>query len=1064
MTQTLKKMNKGPIAWMAGHSVAANLMMLVLLVGGLIWAIQIKKELFPDFTMDTVTVSVSYPGASPEEVEQGIILAVEEVVQGLDGVEEVTSTAREGTGIVTVEMLVGSDLNKLAQDIQSEVDRITSFPEEAEDPRVEVATHRREVISLALYGDLDERILREKAEEIRDHLLQDPGITQVDLSAIRDFEISIEVPQENLRTYSLTLEEVANRVRMASVELPGGGIKTRGGEILVRMKERRDYGREFGQIPIITSDDGTELRLEDIATIIDGFEDTDNNAAYNGKRAVMIDVYRVGSQTPIQVADAVLKYIGELKEILPPGLKVDTLNDRSDMYRQRLDLLMRNGFIGLILVFALLGLFLEPRLAFWVTMGIPISFLGSLFFLPTLGVSINMMSMFAFIVALGIVVDDAIVVGENIYKYRSRGYSFMKAAVTGAREVAQPVTFSILTNIATFMPLYFVPGIPGKIFKAIPVVVITVIVISLVESLLILPAHLGHQRERGRWGLMAWLSRGQERFSAWFIRMIKALYAPLLNLALKNRYLTLSVGLAILILMGAYVKSGRMGITLFERIESDFAQATAVLPYGSAVEKTEAVQALLIKAAQAIAEENGGDRLVEGIFAEIGAASGGSSGGHITRVRVYLTPPEERPMQTADFVQTWRRRVGELPGLESMAFRSDVGGPGSGAALTLELSHRDLHILETAGAELAEALAYFPNVKDINDGFQPGKQQVDFTIRPEGRVLGLTAQEVANQVRHAFYGTRVLRQQRGRNEVTVMVRLPENERVSEYNLEELILRSPSGQEVPLREVVDVKRGRAYTSIDRRAGRRVITVTADVDPPSQAGQILASLKSDALPALVDRYSGLSYGFEGRQAEMKDSMQSLGLGLVMAMLVVYALLAIPFRSYVQPAIIMSSIPFGIIGAVLGHMIMGYGLSVMSMFGMVALAGVVVNDSLVFIDFTNRERRKGLAAHAALISAGILRFRPILLTSLTTFGGLMPLIFETSRQARYLIPMALSLGFGVLFATLITLLLVPSLYLIVEDFRRWVGIRDSIPVDNAMTAEPPALEGPRQVLPHA
>ncbi len=1027
------KRPKGPIAWMAGHSVAANLLMLVLLVGGLIWAMQIKKELFPDFTLDRITVSVAYPGASPEEVEQGIVLAVEEVVQGLDGVKEVTSTAVEGMGTVVVEMLVGSDLNKLAQDIQSEVDRITSFPEEAEDPQVEVATHRREVISLVLYGNLEERILREKAEEIRDRLLQDPGITQVDLSATPDLEISIEVPQENLRAYGLTLEEITARIRRASVELPGGGIKTEGGEILVRMKERRDYGREFGQIPVITSDDGTELLLEDIARIVDGFEDTDNYATYNGKRAVMIEVYRVGSQTPIQVADAVLKYVRELKETLPPGLDVDVLNDRSDTYRQRLDLLMRNGLIGLILVFALLGVFLEPRLAFWVTMGIPISFLGSLLFLPTLGVSINMMSMFAFIVALGIVVDDAIVVGENVYKYRSRGYPFMKAAVTGAREVAQPVTFSILTNIATFMPLYFVPGIPGKIFKAIPVVVITVIVISLVESLLILPAHLGHQRDRGRRGLTAWLSRAQERFSGWFIHMIRTVYGPILSLALRNRYLTLVIGLSLLILMGAYVKSGRMGMTLFERIESDFAQATAVLPYGTAVEKTEAVQALLVKTAQEIAEENGGDRLVEGIFAEIGAASEGSSGGgHITRVRVYLTPPEKRPMQTGHFVKAWRKRVGELPGLESMAFRSDIGGPGSGAALTVELSHRDMDILETASEKLAEALAFFPNVKDIDDGFQPGKQQVDFTIRPEGRALGLTAQEIANQVRYAFYGNRVLRQQRGRNEVTVMVRLPEEERVSEYNLEELILRTPSGQEVPLREVVNVQRGRAYTSIDRRAGRRVVTVTADVDPPSQAGQVLASLKSDTLPALVDRYAGLSYGFEGRQADMKDSMQSLGLGLVMAMLVVYALLAIPFRSYIQPAIIMSSIPFGIIGAVLGHMIMGYGLSVMSMFGMVALAGVVVNDSLVFIDFTNRERQTGLTARAALVSAGILRFRPILLTSLTTFGGLMPLIFETSRQARYLIPMALSLGFGVLFATLITLLLVPSLYLIVEDLK--------------------------------
>ena len=954
-------------------------------------------------------------------------------MQDLDGVKEVTSTAREGVGVVNVEMLVGADLQELARDIQSEVDRITSFPEEAEEPQVRVAARRRQVISLVLYGDQDERILREKAEEIRDGLLQDSGITQVDLSGVRNLEISIEVPQKDLRAYNLTLEGVAKRVREASVELPGGGIKTAGGEILVRMKERRDYGKEFAQIPIIASNEGTEVRLEEIATIIDGFEDTDHYATYNGKRAVMIDVYRVGDQTPVQVADSVMKYVKEVRQTLPPGIQVATLNSRAERYSQRLDLLLRNGYLGLILVFALLGLFLEPRLAFWVTMGIPISFLGSLLFLPTMGVSINIISMFAFIVALGIVVDDAIVVGENVYKYRSKGYPFMKAAIQGAREVAMPVTFSILTNIATFMPLYFVPGIPGKIYRAIPVVVITVIVISLVESLFVLPAHLGHQRDRSRWGLMAWLYSGQQGFSNWFTRMIQKLYGPFLDLTLRNRYLTLSIGVAVLMLTLAYVKGGRMGMALFERIESDFAQATAVLPYGSSVKKTKAVQAVLVETAQKIAEKKGGEKLVKGIHAEIGRASGGTSGGHITRVRVFLTPPEERPMQTGDFVKSWRKRVGTIPGLESLVYKSDAGGPGSRAALTVELSHRHLNVLEAASAELADALAYFPSVKDIDDGFQPGKQQVDFTIRPEGRALGLTAQGVANQVRHAFYGTQVLRQQRGRNEIKVMVRLPEIECASEYNLEELILRTSSGREVPLREAVNVKRGRAYTSIDRRAGRRVVTVTADVDPPSKAGRVLTSLKSDMLPRLVARYSGLRYGFEGRQADMKDSLKSLGLGIILAMLVVYTLLAIPFRSYIQPAIIMSSIPFGIVGAVLGHMIMGYSLSVMSLFGMVALTGVVVNDSLVLIDFTNRERKKGIPPHAALILAGSLRFRPILLTSLTTFGALITMIFETSRQARFLIPMALSLGFGVLFATLITLLLVPSMYLIVEDLRQ-------------------------------
>lgn len=1024
---------RGPIAWMAGNSVAANLLMLVLLVGGLIWGTRIKQEVFPEFDLDRVTVTVPYPGASPEEVEKGIVLAVEEAVQGLDGVSEVTASAQEGVGTVTVEMLAGADLQKLGQDIQSEVDRITSFPEEAEKPQVVVVTRRREVISVALYGDQDERVLRELAETTRDRLLQDDRITQVELSGVRPFEISIEVPQARLRAYNLTLADIADKVRAASVELPGGGLKTEGGEILVRMKERRDYGREFAKIPIITSGAGTEVRLEDIATIIDGFADTDASATYNGQRAVMIDVYRVGDQTPISVADAVLEHVAALRGDLPPGVGVATLNDRSDIYRQRLGLLLRNGYLGLALVFVLLGLFLEARLAFWVTMGIPISFLGSLLFLPLLDVSLNMVSLFAFIIALGIVVDDAIVVGENVYKYHSRGYDLLTAGIEGAREVVLPVTFSILTNVVTFLPLCFVPGTFGKVFKYIPLVVITVFLISLVESVFILPAHLGHHRERRRGRFTEWLHRWQQGFSRWFIRMVHRVYGPILWMALRNRYLTVAVSVAVLVLTLAFVKSGRMGMTLFPRIESDYALATAVLPYGTSVTKTQEVTQLLVGTAQSIAAENGGEHLVKGIFAEIGRSTSGSpSGGHNTRVKVFLTPPGVRPLPTAEFIKRWREKVGALPGLESLIFRSDSGGPGSGAALTIELSHRDLAVLESASAELGEALGFFPTVKDIDDGFQPGKQQVDFKVLPEGRSLGLRAESVARQVRHAFYGAEVLRQQRGRNEIKIMVRRPENERISEYNLEEMMLRSPAGGEVPLRGVVSMERGRAYTVINRRDGRRVVTVTADVDPPSQAGQVLAALKEDTLPRLVQRYNGLNYGFEGRQADMAESIQSLMMGLLLAMLCIYGLLAIPFGSYIQPAIVMLSIPFGIVGAVLGHLIMGYSLSVMSVFGMVALAGVVVNDALVLIDFTNRERRGGSSPAAAVHTAGLNRFRPILLTSLTTFGGLAPMIFETSRQARFLIPMALSLGFGILFATVITLILVPSFYLVTEDLR--------------------------------
>lgn len=1024
--------NRGPIAWMAGRSVTANLLMVVLLVGGFLSSGQITKEVFPDFELDLVDITVAYPGASPEEVEQGIILAIEEAVQGVEGVKQVTAVASEGSGRVSVEIFEGQNIQRIAQDIQNEVDRITSFPDEAEAPRVVIAQRKRYVVSLALYGDPGEVLLRETAETIRDRLLQDPGITQVELAGIRNYEISISVPQKNLRAFGLTLEEIAQTIRRAAVELPGGSIKTDSGDVLVRMRERRDFGREFEKIPIITTADGTELLLSDIAEVVDGFEEIDSYASYNGRRAILIDVYRVGSQTPLKVSAAVRERAAEIAADLPPGLYLDRRNDLSDIYRQRLELMLRNAYLGLALVFILLALFLEPRLAFWVSLGIPISILGSFLFLPAAGVSINIISMFAFIITLGIVVDDAIVAGENMYHHHQMGKPWLQAAVDGTREIAMPVTFSVLTNIVAFAPLFFVSGMMGKVFNQIPVVVIAVFAVSLIESLFILPAHIGHRKYRPESGLFGWIFRRQQGLSRRFSHFVQFRYGPLLDLALRHRYMVISIGVAVLLLTFSYVKSGRMGFDLFPRVESDYAIATAILPPGAALQATEAVQRTLVETAQQLAAENGGKQLVEGIFAEIND--------NRSEVRIYLTPPDVRPLSTMALTDLWRDRVGQLPGLQSLRFESDAGGPGRGAAIAVELSHRSVETLARASAAVAETLRFFPNVTDIDDGYSPGKQQIDFTIRPEARMLGLRAEDVARQLRHAYFGIEVLRQQRGRSEVKVMVRLPKDERVSEYNLEEMVLRTPAGAEIPLLEAVNIQRGRGYVSIERRDGRRVVTVTADVRPRSQVDLVLGSLRAEGLPALQERYPGLAYSFEGRQAERRDSMRSLARGLMLALLVIYAMLAIPFNSFIQPLIIMVSIPFGIIGAVLGHIIMGYSLSVMSTFGVVALSGVVINGALVLIDFANRQGMQGATCYDAIHRASLHRFRPVVLTTLTTFGGLAPMIFETSRQARFLIPMAVSLGFGILFAALITLLLVPCLYLVVEDLRQAMGLSKS------------------------
>ncbi|MBN1826127.1 MAG: efflux RND transporter permease subunit [Candidatus Eisenbacteria bacterium] len=1013
---------RGPIAWMAKNHVTANILMIVFLVGGLFTTSRIKQEVFPDFDLDLVTVTIAYPGASPEEVEQGIVLVVEEAIRGISEIKEVTAVAREGAGTITAELQTGVNAQKAYQEIDQEVARIVTFPLDAEEPRVSLVTRRRLVTQLTLYGDVDEWVLREISEETRDRLLALPGITQVDLAGVRDYEIHAEISREELRAYGLSLDGVARILSEAALELPGGSVKTEGGEILLRVKERRDWAREFAELPVITTPGGGVVRLGDIATVREGFEEANRERRFEGFPCVDLEIYRVGDQTPLGVAAAVHEAMEDLTAGLPPGVNLSVTEDRSEIYGQRLHLLLRNAFLGLILVLVVLGLFLELRLAFWVTMGIPVSFLGGLLFLPGLGVTINMISMFAFIVALGIVVDDAIVAGENIYEYRRKGMNFLDAAIRGAREVAMPISFSILTNIVAFLPLALIPGVMGKIWITIPIVVITVFLVSWVEALFILPAHLAYSPPEGYGKVMRRIERWQRSFAARVDRFIHGRYAPFLDWTLHHRRITVAIGLAVLLLVLSYVKSGRMGMVLMPKVESDYAIATAVLPYGTPMDRAREVRDRMQKAARRVIDAHGGERLAEGVLGDIEE--------NRVEVTVYLTDPDVRPLGTSAFSSFWREETGQIPGLEMLRFESDRGGPGSGASLTVELAHRDIDALDRASTDLAARLDEFAYTKDIDDGYSPGKEQLDFRIRPEGRALGLNADDVARQVRSAFYGSQAIRQQRGRNEVRVLVRLPEEQRTRESDVEKLMVRTPAGIWVPLMEIADVERGRAYTTITRRNGRRTVQVTCNVEPFEKTSTVQADLDRETLPALAKDHPGLQYAYEGRQADMKESMSSLVGGFALALLAAYALLAIPFRSYTQPLVVMISIPFGIVGAVIGHYIMGYSLSVMSMMGIVALSGVVINDSLVLIDKANRLRSEGVPKVEAIHQAGVRRFRPILLTTLTTFGGLSPMIFETSRQARFMIPMALSLGYGILFATGITLVLVPSLYLLVEE----------------------------------
>jgi multidrug efflux pump subunit AcrB len=1020
-----KAWQKGPIAWMARNSVTANLLMLVLILGGLFMTTKIQQEVFPAFEMDRITVSIAYPGATPEEVEQGVVLAVEEAVRSLEGIDEVNSTASEGSASVAMSLLSGADAQKLYQDVQQAVARITTLPEETERPRITLDVHKHGVIDIQVYGDTDEQALYHAAQHVREGLLQRPGITQVDLEGARDLEVHISIPEALLRSHSLTLSEVAQAVRAMAVDRAGGSLETQGGEILLRIKERRQWAREFAALPVINGEGGVLLRLGDIAEVREGFADSNRIATFDGKRAIGVNVSRIGEQTPLGVSNRVREVLPAIEASLPPQIEVAILRDRSETYQQRLSLLLKNGFMGLLLVLVLLSLFLEFKLAFWVTVGIPTAFLGALLFLPVVDVSINMISLFAFIIALGIVVDDAIIAGENIYEYRQCGMGFLEASIRGARDIGIPISFSILTNIVAFLPMLFIPGSFGKIWGVIPLVVSSVFLISWLEALFILPAHLAHVRDErsSRWGEA--LHQRQQQFSLAFRHFVERIYGPFLKVTVRHRYFTVTCALAILAVVISLPLSGRMGFILMPKVESDRADTRVTLPIGTPMARVEAVRDRLLAALDKVVKENGGDRLIKGAFALVDE--------NRVSIRAYLQPPDVRPISTAQVTRLWRKEAGNIPGTESSRYASDHGGPGSGASINVELSHRDTAMLDQASNALAERLRLFSNVKDIDDGYTPGKKQLDFRLTAAARSLGLTSNEIGSQIRSAFYGAEALRQQRGNDEVKVVVRLPESERSRLYDLEQLLIRTPDGGYVPLNQVAEFEPGRAFTKISRSGGKRTVSVTANVEPISETARVLTDIKETMLPSLLSDYPGLSYSFKGRQASMRDAVNSFFVSVSGALIVIYALLAIPFRSYIQPMIVMSAIPFGAVGAILGHLLMGYNLSLISVMGIIALGGVVVNDALVMIDYANTRRRQGVSAFEAMVAAGVRRFRPILLTTVTTFGGLAPMIFETSRQARFLIPMAISLGYGILFATVITLLLVPSLYIIMDDISR-------------------------------
>ncbi len=1018
----------GVIGWMARNSVAANLLVVILLVGGLWTAANIQKEVFPSFQLDVVTVSVGYPGAAPAEVEQGILLPIEETVRGVDGIKEITSVAREGGGSVTIELVTGTDRMRAFQDVDQAVSRIRTFPDDINEPQVSLRTQQREVLNIVLFGAGDQWTLRRMAERLRDQMLSDPRITQVELGRSPDFVTHVEIPRATLREYQLTLGQVAAIIRESSDDIAAGAVETATGEILLRMKERKQWADEYAQIEILAAPDGARVRLGDIATITDGFEEGSFPSQFNQSLSAEVNVFRIGDQSPLEIAEAVEEIMADFEIGLPPGVEWRIDSNAAEDYRQRLSLLIENGVLAMVIVLAILAIFLELRLAFWVMMGMTISFVGGIMFLPVVDVSINMISMFAFLVVLGIVVDDAIVVGENVYEYRQQGMSFMEAAVKGARDIAGPVIFSILTNVVAFIPLLFLPGETGMFWWPLAAVVIIVLLVSLFEALFILPAHLAHTGEGGGGRVGRKLHGTQQKFAQAFSHFVNTKYKRFLKLCLRARYVTLTAALALFVIVGSYATSAHMGMINMPEVAADEIEAGIRLPVGVTPEQAARVANDVTASTQRMFEEHNLHKVAEGIKTNV-------RGGSFVDVEIVMRPPDQRDMTAAEVIKLWRDEIGDIPGVSQMTFEAESGPGGYRQDIDVDLSHDDIDVLEKATAAFVARAEQFANTRDVSDNYNKGKKQIDFRLRPEGRALGLTSDDVGQQIRDAFYGALATRQMRGTNEVEVRVKLPLTERKDLHNLEDLVIMTPSGAEVPLYDVVELDYGEAFTSINRRDGRRVVGVSMDVEPKRAIGQVIDAFDNEVLPQLRADFPGLTWSFEGSQADMRESTQVLYAGLGMALFVIYALLAIAFGSYVQPFVVLVAIPFGAIGAVIGHMILGYDLSLISLMGIIALSGVVVNDSLIMIDFANRQRRKDASAFDAILQAGLRRFRPIALTTMTTAGGLIPIISERSLQAQYLIPMAISLGFGIVFATMIILVLVPCLYMALEDVRGWL-----------------------------
>ncbi len=1042
-------MLKTIIEWGVSRPVVANLLMVFLLVVGGYSAWTMRREMFPEFSLDRVEVSVIYKGASVEEIEESICSKIEEEITGVEGIKNITAVAVEGRGSVIAELEADADVNRVLNDVKNAVDQIDTFPLEAERPLTVELVGKFAVIKVAVYGEVSEQVLTALAEKIETDLLAIPGISQVELMGNREYEVSIEIPEGNLRKYGLSLPRIADLIRQNTLDLPGGTLRAESGQVLIRTKGQRYTAKEFEDLVVVSKPDGTIVPLRRIAKITDTFEEVDLQARMDGKPAVLVSVDKTSKQDAIDIARKVKDYVAEYRKTLPPRIGIAVWDDNSRYIESRLDLMIRNAEQGLVLVVIILALFLRLRLAFWIAMGIPISILGAFTVLGYYDHSLNMISMYSFIVVLGIVVDDAIVTGENVYTKITRGEDQVTAAVNGTVEIGYPVINSVATTIVAFAPMLFIPGTIGKFMAVFPIAIMAVLLMSVTEAFVILPAHLAHmkpQEDLSRWwSLFTLAEKVRTRFQARLDRFVEDMFLPFMRITLRSPYVFTALVATASVLCFGLVAGGRIAFVFFPKMDSDKISVQLVMPQGTSFQTTQAAVKKLESAARKMAEQYGpknGKPIIEHMFAIIGEHAirnaGNDTGSHIADIIIELMESADRGVPAAELASVWRKLSGEVPGAISLQFSSSAGGPRPGGKpIEIDLVGDNLDQLLKASNSLKKELARFDGVEDVEDSYRPGKKELRLSLKDGARQLGVSLQDLAGQTRAGFWGEEALKVQRGRNEVTIRVRYPEKERINSGDLENMKIRTADNKELPFRQVATVTEYRGPSNIHRKYGRRVVTISADVDEDTtNAREVISELSKRFFPELRRNFPDVSISLEGQQKETVDTVGSLLKGLLIALFLIYVLLVNMFRTYSHPLIVLTAVPFSFVGIIIGHIVFGMDFTILSMFGVLALTGIVVNDSLLLIEASNRSIESGCNLEDGLIAGARNRFRQIILTSLSTAAGLTPILLETSFQAQYLKPMTITVVFGLLASTGLILLLVPALCIIRADILTALG----------------------------